>query len=294
MSNKDILDLVEEGKIKRYFRVNEKIIVENGIYHITQRAPGIEKIFLEESDYLYFLKLLKETVFEFKLKLFAFALLPNHFHFLLQIRDKNLPKAMKSLLERYAMFFNKKYKRKGHVFGGRYRAALCNDEIYLLAISLYIHLNPFKGGLCKKVENYRWLSLRPYLEGLKSDTFVDYRCILEMLDNDLGKARQAYRDLLYKSSNVSYEMSLEKPNATENFLLKISNFIKNLIVRKSNDVFYFEEVLNSLKEKKRLNIPQEREARRYLINQLKSRGYRVKEIASILNVSRQTIYATLT
>ncbi len=142
----DILERLNEGEIRRQLTVRQRIIFEGAIYHITQRAPGTERIFLEESDYLYFLKILKDITQEFHVKLFSFALLTNHLHLLLQITQKNLSSAMKNLFERYAMYFNEKYQRKGHVFCGRFRASLCNDDAYFLAISVYIHLNPCRAG----------------------------------------------------------------------------------------------------------------------------------------------------
>ena len=131
-----------------------KIIVEEGVYHITQRAPGKELLFLEESDNLRFLKLLKEISIKFSLDIFCFALLSNHLHILLRIENKNLDKAMKKLFQSYAQYFNAKYYRKGHVFCGVYRASLCDNDSYLLTASLYIHLNPYKAGLTKDIFKY--------------------------------------------------------------------------------------------------------------------------------------------
>ena len=73
--------------------------------------------------------------------------MPNHVHFLLRQNEANLHEAMRDLFSRYARRHNKKYERKGHLFGGRYRQAVCLDESYFLAVSLYIHLNPVRAGL---------------------------------------------------------------------------------------------------------------------------------------------------
>ena len=123
---------------------SRKIIEAGGVYHLTQRAPGRELLFIEEADYMRFLKLLKEASQKFELDIFSFALLPNHLHILLKIKGRNLAEAMKYLFQSYAQGFNKKYKRKGHVFCGVYRAVLCKTDAQLLVTSLYIHLNPFK------------------------------------------------------------------------------------------------------------------------------------------------------
>ena len=70
--------------------------------------------------------------------------MPNHVHLLLSPTESNLYDAMRDVFARYAMMFNRKYERKGHLFGGPYRQAVCLDDSYLLAASLYIHLNPVK------------------------------------------------------------------------------------------------------------------------------------------------------
>ena len=157
-----------------------KIIVEDGIYHVTQRAPGNELIFIEDNDYLRFVSLLKETVQKFQLELFCFALLPNHLHLLLKIKEKNLSEAMRYLFKRYAQWFNVKYERKGHVFCGAYRAALCCDDGHLLAASVYIHLNPLKARLTKDIFKYKWTSLNCYIQRLKNPSFVKPELITEM------------------------------------------------------------------------------------------------------------------
>ncbi len=290
MATKDIYTLIEEGKIKRYFRVDKKLIIPGGIYHITQRAPGTEKIFIEDSDYLRFLGLLKEIVPEFNLRIFAFALLPNHLHLLLQIKDANLSLAMKSLLEQYAMSFNRKYYRKGHVFGGAYRPCLCNDDIYILVVSLYIHLNPFKAGLCDDVQDYRWFSLMPYLREIKKDTFINYEYVLKMLNDDVNTARSIYKRLLAEGVNRSYRDSIERPFAVDKFMSGMFDFIKEVYNGKDKDIFYFEEALNKVKNKKRFKLPEHKDALRYMVTQLKSRGYSITEIGDILNLSRQTIH----
>jgi len=171
----------------------EKIIVEEGVYHITQRAPGRELIFLEDNDFLSFLGILKKTSSKFSIDILCFALLPNHLHILLKIRNRNLGEAMKYLFQSYAQRFNKKYQRKGHVFCGVYRASLCRDDAYLLTASLYIHLNPYKAGLLKNPFRYKWYSLHPYVNEIK-DAFIKVDYILNIInDQDRENARQLYR-----------------------------------------------------------------------------------------------------
>lgn len=139
----------------------EKIISADSVYHVTQRAPGKELLFLEKNDYLNFIYLLKKCAKEYKLDVFCFCCMPNHVHLLLKINETNLSKAMKSLFTAYAVRFNNKYERKGHVFCGVYRASMCLDDAHLLGASLYIHLNPIKAGLVNNAFRYRWFRQMP-------------------------------------------------------------------------------------------------------------------------------------
>lgn len=285
--------------MKRILMTTRKIMVENGIYHITQRAPGRELLFIEEDDYLYFLSLLKKTSQEFLLDTFCFVLLPNHLHILLRIKEKNLDKAMKFLFQTYAQDFNKKYQRKGHVFCGVYRAALCRDEKYLIAISLYIHLNPFKAGLTEDVFSYRWFSLDPYIKPIKS-TFLKSDFILNLLDKEENKARVLYKNLIEETVNLEYKNILEDSKAVnifyEGFIKWIRKNTTNLPFSKSSSFGHFlelEEELEKIQFKKRKRSPQEEKGYIYLIQQLRLRGYIFEEISEKIGVSRTTLYRLL-
>ena len=122
------MDLIEKVNIRRFFRATRKLTVPGLVSHITQRAAGKEPLFIEDADYLYML---------------------------LSPTQENLYDAMRDLFSRYAMRFNRKYERKGHLFGGPYRQAVCFDNGYLLAASLYIHLNPVRASIVADPLDYR-------------------------------------------------------------------------------------------------------------------------------------------
>ncbi|MBN2120784.1 MAG: transposase [Candidatus Omnitrophica bacterium] len=286
----------EDGTLSRLLLIKDKIIFEDGIYHITQRAPGREVLFLENSDYLHFLSLLKETTSAFRLNIFSFVLMPNHVHILLQIKENNLPQAMKQVFQRYALYFNKKYERKGHVFCGVYRAALVNSEPYLLAASLYIHLNPFKAGLCKDAKDYQWSSVSLYTEG-NGRSFINSRFILEFLDEDMDKSRDIYRKFLVRSSRLKQESILEEPKALAYFRDRLLKIIPKTISKLKNGQSRFgplsdlEKKIEFFKRhKKKLRKSKDIAAIKYIIEQLKSRDYKVVDIAKKLNMDRTTIY----
>lgn len=290
----DIIDLIEEGKVKRYFRTRNKLCFDGAISHITQHASGAEPLFLEDSDYLYMLHLMKEVLCEFKCNVLSFALMPNHIHLLLKFIESNMPYAMKELLQRYAEYFNKKYHRKGHVFSGSYRSALCFDDSYLLAASLYIHMNPVKKRLVQNPADYRWSSCALFLSEVKKDTFIDYRFILDILNEDISVASVEYSNLLEKLRINLMKDVIEEPKALDMIvnMLKKSNgkwLIEHGLLGDSD----LENKIEELKNKGRLKGPEERAARKFLIEQLKSRGFSVAKISEKLNLTSPVVYAYL-
>jgi len=287
----DIIDLIEQGKVKRYFRARNKYCFEGAVSHITQHASGTEPLFLEDADYLYMLYLMKEILRKFKCKVLSFALMPNHIHLLLKFLESNMPYAMKALLQRYASYFNKKYQRRGHVFSGAYRSALCFDDSYLLAASLYTHINPVKKGLVENSIDYRWSSAALFLNEVEKETFVDYKFILGILDDDIWRAKMKYRDLLKEFDVGRISSVFEKPDALNVMAKMLREKNKEWRVECSfpSDCD-IEKQIEQLSRRSRLTNPQEIEARMFLIEQLKSRGFNNSEIAEKLNLTRQTIY----
>jgi putative transposase len=285
-----ILEKIKDKKIKRYLTINKRIIYPGAIYHITQRAPGKEVLFNEDVDYLYFLKLLKETNMKFNLDLYCFALLPNHVHLLLKINKANLSFAMKNLFERYAAYFNIKYKRKGHVFCGRYRASLCNDNRYFLAISIYIHLNPYKAGLCKHYKIYKWSSVKLYTEHDKK-TFVNFKGVLSLLSEDMHDAKRRYVEMMNNNiGKVKCEIE-EKKSIKRDINILSKSVLK--YVRSKDKEKEEKNMTEKFRHQSRIVNKQHRKARKQLIEELLSRGHSVEDIAENLSLSRMTIYREL-
>lgn len=292
---------MRDKDIRRVLMIRERFIVKGGIYHITQRAPGREQLFLEHDDYLTFIALLKRCSKEFNIDIFAFSLLPNHLHILLRINEENLSKAMKTLFEKYARYFNNKYQRKGHVFCGRFRAALCNDENYLLTISVYIHLNSYKARLVKSPFKYRWHSLDVYVKNLRS-SFIKADMVLGLLDPDTAKAKEKYRGIITSGVSLKYKNILEEPEAVKKFHRVFIPWFKDKFLDKERDgrkselfkdFLDIERELGNYKSRRRMANPKDRKACQYLIQQLLSRGYTREEISRRINISRTTAYRLL-
>ena len=302
----DPVELIRQGKVKRYFRATRKLNAPNLVSHITQRAAGKEPLFLENADYLFMLGLIKEISHQFSLKMYAFCLMPNHVHLLFSPDENNLYDAMRDLFSRYAMKFNRKYERKGHLFAGPYRQSVCMDDRYLLAASLYIHLNPVKAGLAKTPQNYRWSSCRLYYKDNAPKSFVDPDFVLGLLSKSDIEKKKGYRLLLEKCRQVEMDHVLEKKDAIGSFQSKLAAMFPSLFrhVGKKKQVAIIsgidllgiddlERQIESIKKDHFHTKPESRNAKKYLIEQLIARGYERAEIAERLGVSRKTIYNIL-
>lgn len=252
------------------------------------------------------LGLLKEISRKFNLKIYAFCLMPNHIHLLFRQKEANLYDAMRDLFSRYAMWFNKKYERKGHLFGGPYRQAVCLDDTYLLAISIYIHLNPLKAGLISDSLNYRWSSCRLYCEEIERESFVSPYLVLGLISEDLKESKEKYRTFLKRGGDLSIGQVLEFEDAVERFRLKLASVFPSVFkhVGKENKVEKYSGIklvsqeklegqINKIKNNDFPDKPSSRKAKKFLVEQLISRGYKRSEIGEKLGVSIKTVYNIL-
>ncbi|OGH56792.1 MAG: hypothetical protein A3G34_14885 [Candidatus Lindowbacteria bacterium RIFCSPLOWO2_12_FULL_62_27] len=178
-------------------------------YHALNRGNRREPLFLESRDYQYFLESIVLVQKRYAFRVYAFCLMPNHFHLIIEVGHVPLSTIMRSLLTRYAQYFNRKYHKVGHVFQGRYRAILCQKEAYLLELMRYIHMNPVRAGLVSRPEKWRWSSYRDYVHGrrhaflttgLIKAQFRDTRSFIRFhLEHDGSKDARRFERGMYPS-----------------------------------------------------------------------------------------------
>jgi putative transposase len=301
----EIRDKLAYGAAQRIFRAKGKVNEPGHISHITQRAAGKEPLFLEKDDYLAMLGLLKESAERFNLDYYALCLMPNHVHILIEPQLRNLPRAMHYVFSNYAARFNYKYQRKGHLFGGPYRQAVCLDSSYLLSASVYIHLNPAKDDLCTSPETYRWSSCSLYCWETEEDSFVNPSPVLELLDDDPATARREYFEILRHGQGTESDNALEQEGAIEKFCLQLADMFPSLFRKLSGkqkkddkgadelvDIVSLEKMIREF-DPRPVRDPQSKESKKYVVRQLLARGFSRTEIASKLQISRKTVYNIL-
>ena len=123
---------------------NLRVEVEGGLYHVITRGNARQDIFHSADDHLKFLTLLIKQKARSPFYLYAYCLMTNHVHLLLERQKETVGSIMQRVLTGYSQYYNRKYKRVGHVFQGRHKSILCQSDQYLAELVRYIHLNPRK------------------------------------------------------------------------------------------------------------------------------------------------------
>ncbi len=137
-----------------------RIEFPGAIYHITSRGNAQSDIYLETSDRQIFLSSLGEVCKRFNWHCYAYCLMTNHYHLVIETGDANLSKGMRQLNGVYTQSFNRQHHRVGHVFQGRYKAILVDKDSYLLEVVRYVLLNPVRAHMTKTAGQYPWSSYR--------------------------------------------------------------------------------------------------------------------------------------
>jgi REP-associated tyrosine transposase len=133
------------------------------LYHVIVRGNQRRLTFRSDQDYSAYLDRLEKYRAKFQVRIYAYCLMPNHVHLLLESSSTPLAKFMQGLQQSYTQYFNRRYRKVGHLFQGRYKAIICDKDKYLLALVRYIHLNPVRAGLAKHPEGYSYSGHGGYL-----------------------------------------------------------------------------------------------------------------------------------
>ena len=136
-----------------------RIDAPGAMHHIIVRGIDRQKIFKNDEDRNNFLSRLGVILTETKTDCYAWALIPNHFHLLLRTGNVSISNVMRRLLTGYAIWYNRRHGRYGHLFQNRYKSILCQEDAYLLELVRYIHLNPLRA---KVVPDINTLDRYPY------------------------------------------------------------------------------------------------------------------------------------
>jgi putative transposase len=182
-----------------------RIQYPDAVYHVTCRGNEKQNIYRDDTDRSRFLQLLNQSLNIYTVKLHSYVLMANHFHLLVETPLGNLSEFMRHFNIAYIGYYNRRHRRVGHLYQGRYKAILVDKDAYLSILSRYIHLNPVRIKALEKTEprekykrlkSYPWSSLPGYLSKRKKEHFVRYDLVLGDFGGDTDKARKEYRKTL--------------------------------------------------------------------------------------------------
>lgn len=163
-----------------------------GYYHIISRGNEKKSVFDTEEDKKQYLHVLKKKVDGLAFNLYAYCIMNNHVHILLEERDETLEQIFRSVNTSYAMYYNKANDRVGHVFQDRFISERVEAETYLLNVVRYIHNNPVKAGIVKAPEFYKWSSYKGYCEYSRK-SLICRENILGIFSSDMDKAVEIFK-----------------------------------------------------------------------------------------------------
>jgi putative transposase len=179
-----------------------RLAYAGAVYHVTARSNERKELFYGDEDREMFRQKLLASVGRYQVRLYAYTLMSNHFHLLLETPRGNLSRFMQHLNGSYTTYFNRCHRRHGHLLEGRFKSRLVDGTGYLLRLTRYIHLNPVKVAKMrswkwedkvKYLRKYAWSSYRGYAGFERQEAFVDYGPLRNLIGAGKSDKARSYR-----------------------------------------------------------------------------------------------------
>lgn len=248
------------------------------VYHIMIRGNEKKDIFLDNEDRGKFISTLYDKNNEKKWCLYAFCLMDNHVHLLINEGEESISRIMKRISTSYVYYFNKKYTRVGHLLQDRYRSEAIENDRYLLAAARYIHNNPVKAGMVGEPSQYEWSSYNLYLDkDGGNNCAIERNTVLEMFSVNEDKAIRSFIEYSAQATDdsfIDYKEEVETEINEKNVVIYVKSFLyKN------------GHTMESLKCRENVII------RNNLIKDLKKKSsLSIRQIASLLSINKEIVH----
>ncbi|MGE5423140.1 MAG: REP-associated tyrosine transposase [Ignavibacteriales bacterium] len=174
-----------------------------GVYHVMIRGNERKNVFQDDEDKQRFLDGIEAKGKEIDFKVYAYCLMDNHVHLLINIKEQELASIMKGIAVRYATFYNWKQSRVGHVFQDRFKSEPIEDDQYLLTAVRYIHNNPVKARMVEKPSDYRWSSYSEYLQP-RGRAWLDTKYVLSIIADNRIIALKEFERFSSEADNAKF------------------------------------------------------------------------------------------
>ncbi len=199
----------------------QRVKSESGYYHIMIRGNERRNLFHCEDDKLRFMEILKEKKQGDRFFLHAFCLMDNHVHLMLSEGTEDVAKVMKRITVSYVSYFNRKYKRVGHLFQDRYKSESVEEDAYVLALIRYIHQNPVKAGMVESAGDYPWSSYNGYLEAENCFAeVIETKTVLGLLSDHESVAKERFTEYMNEEAEEEFLDVVEKDDVMEEEMAK--------------------------------------------------------------------------
>lgn len=203
-----------------------RIEYEGALYHVFSRGNNQQDIFVSNDDRYLFLDTIGQMSERFDIDIFSYVLMDNHYHLLLRTPKANLSRSMQWLGTTYTRRFNLEHFQSGHLFQGRFKSILVQNDAYLMQLSYYIHRNPLRAGIVKRLMDYRWSSYPAYAYDRRHPKWLNKDLILSQIHGE-NKQRQ-YREMSQKYSDENRRIW---EDIRHGFIYGSKKFVKRIKVR---------------------------------------------------------------
>lgn len=166
------------------------------LWHVTSRGNERREIFRDDADREVFFETLQRVVAMFRWRIYAWVLMNNHYHLLIETPEPNLSRGMRQLNGIYTQRFNRRHKRTGHLMQGRFKAILVEKEAHLLELCRYVVLNPVRAGAARSAREWRWSSYRATAGHESAPEWFGTDAVLSLFASRRPLAERRYREFV--------------------------------------------------------------------------------------------------
>jgi len=240
---------------------------ENGIYHIIMRGINRQVIFNEDEDCHKFLQTLQHYKKISGYKVYAYCLMSNHIHLLMKIEHEPLEQVMRRICGKFVYWYNKKYDRAGYLFQDRFKSEPVEEESYLLTVIRYIHQNPLKATLGKRLEHYPWSSYNAYTQ---PDSLIDKDFVLNIFGSNRERALNEFVNFNNQNTEEKCMDIEEIQRITDQDALKIIKQVCS--IKRADEILGFDK-----------------KNRDHFLRKLRNEGLSVRQLERLTGVNRGII-----
>jgi REP element-mobilizing transposase RayT len=270
-----------------------RIEYDGAIYHVTSRGNAKKPIFKDDIDRRSFLNILEKVTKRYNWLCYAYCLMVNHYHLAIETLDGNLSKGMRHLNGVYTQAFNKKNKRVGHVFQGRYKAILIQKESHLLEVCRYIVLNPVRSDTINKPEDWEWSSYRATAGIERPHPCLAAEWVLKQFNSNRIQSEKEYRKFVTAAkgggeiwSEVRAQNILGEDEFTGNLMKYVKEYEDIKEIPKNQRYVSRPDLHTLLSEK---TVKDKKKKIQMVVKAVEEHGYSQKEVADHLGVHYCTV-----